>query len=207
MSTMFFRNVFYRIVWIILLLSSLHAQDWKMYFKQYMDGNIDSLQFDKITVRDENDPYYLTIKAAFTKEASVAKTLYEKALQNSSDEKLSEFIIDKIYDYYYARGLYLTAQNFKKRWERILKNSKYNENINSKKEGKGVYLQFGVFSRKENAMKFIEINKDMNIHLKILHKDYKFYVVSGPYFDENEARELSKFIKKKGKLKPFVKIF
>jgi hypothetical protein len=186
----------------------LYAQSWENMFRQYIEGTLDSLPNANLSVADENNPFYITLKGIFEPNGEEAFKMYNRALQQASDSALLLFLKDKIYDYYYARGLYITAEKYKNTLKIMqTENRKSTATSGSTSDEKGIFLQFGVFSSEKNARKFMDKNRKYRIPFKILKKGNMFYVVSGPYFDELEARSEKDKIREHSHLKPFVKQF
>ncbi|MCK5077992.1 MAG: SPOR domain-containing protein [Calditrichia bacterium] len=182
------------------------AQDWQNAFNSYLTGKFDEGMLQNTNQAIIVDPYYITLTALNKKNAEEAFQLYQKALKYVENAELKKFINDKIADYYYASGLYLTANKYR------AKQNTESENINIQKTETilkaNIYLQFGVFSSKENANNYISNNQQRDLQLKILEATGKFYIVSGPYFSEAEARLMKLDVRSQyKKLKPFIKRF
>lgn len=197
-------NVIYIVVLLLTAILPVSSQNWKESFQRYLSGKPDSVDYSSVPVLSQNDPYFLTLKGLWTRDASQAVDFYQKALEMATDQELRLFLVDKIADFYYAQGLYITAEKFLQQTE----NGKPAETATSSpSRPEEIFLQYGVFSTRENAERFVSAHGSSIAGLKILQKEEFFYVVSGPYFDEQEARDYARKVKKQFKLNPFIKKF
>ncbi|GAB4177744.1 MAG: hypothetical protein Kow00108_13350 [Calditrichia bacterium] len=190
------------LIYSLILIGTVGAQtnSFREIWLKFIDGETDSLIIDAAHVSDKQNPYYLTLKGLVSENGHHAFGYYEAALKYCQDPALKEFLLDKIVDYYYAQGLYRTAEKYKSQYSNSAVTPEYDKSSD-------IYLQFGVFSTEQNAKKFIDQNFNSNIQFKLLNLAGKYYVVTGPYFDRQEAVNEKNRIKNTTRLKPFVKKF
>lgn len=169
-------------------LGSLYENNQLLKLKQYSDNN------------QIYDPQWKTfINALFEQNADSAMDMFTDIYNTTGDKLLQRFIIERISDYYYARGYYVTS-------EKILKDKKFfKETISvehsSKTDGVKYGIQIGAFSNYKNAsnLKNKVLKKVNNVAIisKDTNGDNLYVVVVGKYSDRNKAEEELKTLSQK----------
>lgn len=161
-------------------LVSLYENQQLLTLKEYHDNN-----------KIYDSQWKLFIGALFKQNADSSLEIFSKVYKVTQDKILRRIIVERISDYYYARGYYKTS-------ERLLKDKKFfDEIISVERESKTVNfgIQIGAFSNYDNALKLKNkvLKKIKNV--TIVNKDSDgedlYVVVIGKYSDRKLAeREL-----------------
>jgi hypothetical protein len=169
-------------------LANLYENNQLVKLKQYSDN-------DQI-----NDPHWrVFVKTLFEQNADSALGIFAAIYRLTQDKVLQQFIIERISDYYYARGYYKTA-------ERLLKDKKYfNETISAqhklKTETKNFGIQIGAFSSYENALSLKNKVLKRADNVAIINKDSNdenlYVVVVGKFSDRKAAERELQVLKQK----------
>ncbi len=196
----------YGLVITLLLCGSVSADSWQQVWGKYRSGKDVREELSAKSAVMEDDQYYLTLSAVYESDGEKALELYKRALRRARNGELKKFLRDKIADYYYAGGYYVTAAKFRNGDKQSSEVSGKEENIAESKDQ--YFIQYGVFSTRENAKKFIGSLQRTGINfILVVHKE-RFHVVSGPYNGKAEAaRQLAAIESRFGQLKPFIKKF
>jgi hypothetical protein len=158
-------------------LTDLYESNQLVKLKQYSDNN------------QINDPHWrVFVKTLFEQNADSALSIFAAIYRLTPDKVLQRFIIERISDYYYARGYYKTA-------ERLLKDKKFfNETIPTqhklKAETKKYGIQIGAFSNHKNALNLKNKVLKTVTNVAIINKDNNgtnLYVVVVGKFSERET--------------------
>jgi AmiR/NasT family two-component response regulator len=191
-------------------LSSLYCQDLNELYILYNNRQIRELK-NKVDLLEKKYPdkkEILFFKTLFIRNGDEAVQNYQNLL-GQADEKLKAYVVNKISEYYYAKGYYVTAlqyqddiivtsnQNVKENIEEKNQQLKINENSKFK-------IQLGAFSVKENANQLIEKLLHNGIHALIVERmvnDILLYCVwiNGKNSFE-ETKLFAEMIKKKFQL-------
>jgi uncharacterized protein (DUF2164 family) len=141
----------------------------------YNDGKISSPDWQKFTA------------ALFTENLDDALNQYIELYNYTSDKQLKRFIVDRVSQYYYAKGLYDSA-------ERLLKDDSFRERIftiNIEKIYFGV--QLGAFSSQDNARTAKEKYEKQVDNIIIITKNSAgkslFVVVAGKFENRSQAEQ------------------
>lgn len=159
-------------------LVSLYENQQLLTLKEYYDNN-------KIY-----DPHWkLFIEALFGQNADSSLKIFSKVYKVTQDKILRKFILERISDYYYARGYYKTS-------ERLLKDKKFVDDLisvgnESKADAANFGIQIGAFSSYENALKLknkvLKEIKNVTIVNKDSNGESLYIVVIGKYLDRKSA--------------------
>lgn len=181
------RFVQYLILSVIFIISALSAQP-EHWLRLYGENNIVELKRllneNKIT-----DPDWAAfVKILFEEEVENALPQFVDLYRRSRDEKLRKIILDRISQYYYARGFYTTAN-------RILKDADFRNQILSTKVSQKYYgVQLGAFSSYNNALKSKKkyLSKIKNVSIITKQRDNRklYVVVAGKLGTKEEAVKL-----------------
>lgn len=124
--------------------------------------------------------------------ADSAVMMFAGVYKSSHNKVLKKYSVERISDYYYARGYYKTS-------ERLLKDRKFLDEILSTQpeaEGSnttGYGIQVGAFSNYENALalknKVLKKHRNVTIVNKESNGDKLFLVVIGKYSDREVAEK------------------
>jgi hypothetical protein len=172
---------------LLLMLCSAISQQidiYQLYSTQQFAEIEKELEAGKIT--DEKWQKFAEI--LFMENLDEALTRYISLYNNYNDDRLHKVIIDRISQYYYARGLYDSA-------DRILKDPQFRQKIfamNTDKISFGV--QLGAFSSMENANKAKNKYSKNIDDIRIVNKQsggkQLYVVVTGKYSTRPDAETL-----------------
>ncbi len=159
----------------------------------YVNNNITEIE-RLYTEGKINQPDWQKFAAAlFTENLDEALNQYIELYNYTRDQQLKRFIIDRVSQYYYAKGLYDSA-------ERLLKDDAFRERIfkiNIEKIYFGV--QLGAFSSRDNAQSAKERYEKQLDNISIITKNSGgkelFVVVSGRYENRSRADQLKNQLK------------
>ena len=159
-------------------LVSLYENQQLLTLKEYYDNN---------KIYDPN--WKLFIEALFKQNADSSLKIFSNVYIATQDKILRKFIVERISDYYYARGYYKTS-------ERLLKDKKFVDEIisvenESKADAVNFGIQIGAFSSYENALKLknkvLKEIKNVTIVNKDSNGENLYVVVIGKYSDRKSA--------------------
>jgi len=181
------RFVQYLIISVVLVSSSLLAQP-DNWFRLYTENNIVELKklLDEKKITDTNWASFVEI--LYEEEVENALPRFVDLYKNARDKKLKKIILDRISQYYYARGFYTTAN-------RIIEDKDFRDQIFSTKVQKKYFgVQLGAFSSYDNALKskkkYLSKIKHVSIITKQRNNRKLYVVVVGKLGTKEEAIKL-----------------
>ncbi len=178
------RFIQYLIVALFFLVQVLHAQS-EHWYRLYVDQEILQLKqlLDKNEISDAQWRQF--VEVLFQEEMEDVLPAYMRIYENTTDPLLKKAVLDRISQYYYARGFYDTAN-------RILDDDQFRNQlfyINKEKIHFGV--QLGAFSTYQNALnaknKFERQLSQVQILTKQKNGKKLYIVISGSYSDKQSA--------------------
>jgi hypothetical protein len=179
---------------LLIFICSAISQDIDIYqlYSTQQFSEIEK-QFSAGSIADEKWQKFAEI--LFMENLDEALSQYISLYNAYNDERLHRVIIDRISQYYYARGLYDSA-------DRILKDPEFRQKIfamNTEKISFGV--QLGAFSTMENAKKAKNKYSKNIDDIRIINKQSGgkrlYVVVAGNYGNRADAENFKKVILKK----------
>ncbi len=186
------RYIQYLALFILLINISLFAQseNWYELYKNNQFSKIETLlKNNKI----DNADWVAFFKLTFDEDGENAVGNYMKLYGKVTDQRLKKLIIDRISQYYYAKGYYDTA-------ERIYQDENFREYLLETKSSQTFFgVQLGAFSTYKNAVKSKNRFAGKISNISIITKNnngHKLYVViAGKYESRRDAQELYSTIK------------
>lgn len=188
----YFQNI--TLFFFFLGMSVLFAQNDKLY-RLYTDNNIAELE-NVHSAGTISDPLWAKfIGNMFEENVENALPVYMQIYEQTSDEQLKKVTLDRISQYYYAKGFYETAN-------RILNDKQFRQKIFSiKKESIKFGVQLGAYSTYQNALdarkKFDNINNQIFIISKNSNGRNLYRIVAGKFETQSEADRLKNEIRRK----------
>lgn len=172
-------------VLIIAFIFSAYGQEADLY-QLYINGQIATLENLLASNRIEHPEWKKFISAIFEENFDEALGQFIDIYNRTHDSRLKKVIIDRVSQYYYAKGLYDSA-------ERILEDEGFRNQIFSMEVDKIYFgIQLGAFSSQENAAnarsKFQKNISDVTIIKKNSAGKELFVVVAGK-FEKKETAE------------------
>ena len=186
-----YRFIFGVISVFFLFICSGVSQDIDIY-QLYSTQQFSEIEKQLSAGRISDEKWQKFAEILFLENLDEALNQYISLYNAYNDERLHRVIIDRISQYYYARGLYDSA-------DRILKDPEFRQKIfamNTEKISFGV--QLGAFSTMENANKaknkFSKNIDDIRIINKQSGGKRLFVVVAGNYGTRADAENLKKVL-------------
>lgn len=172
-------------VLIIAFIFSAYGQEADLY-QLYINGQIATLENLLASNRIEHPEWKKFISAIFEENFDEALGQFIDIYNRTHDSRLKKVIVDRVSQYYYAKGLYDSA-------ERILEDEGFRNQIFSMEVDKIYFgIQLGAFSSQENAAnarsKFQKNISDVTIIKKNSAGKELFVVVAGK-FEKKETAE------------------
>lgn len=181
---------------------------WSAYVKG--DANKVISVRSEILAERSSDMRLAFFKTLFEPNAEVAFSAYQKIISSTSDGELRFQAAKKIYEYYYARGFYITADEIESRFG-LDKEVVYHAKDNNALELPPLQfvIQLGAFSDRLNADKMIKrisrLDKTILIKTKVVAGQKLHLVWVGPFNDRSSAEEWAELIEDKYKIHSRIK--
>jgi hypothetical protein len=195
-----YRYLQYLIYWF-LFQTAVYSQTQKWY-NAYLSNDMMALQTD-LEKNNITDPdWKLFVQTIFIEDVEEALPQFTILYQKTADPKLKKIILDRISQYYYAKGFYETA-------DRILTDENFRNQIISVREEQIYFgIQLGAFSSLENAekakKKYSGSIQDIYIITKESSGKKLYAVIAGKFKNRNDAEKLEKEIQKKFTMKGMI---
>jgi hypothetical protein len=195
-----YRYLQYLIYWF-LFQTVVYSQTQKWY-NAYLSNDMMALQTD-LEKNNITDPdWKLFVQTIFIEDVEEALPQFTILYQKTADPKLKKIILDRISQYYYAKGFYETA-------DRILTDENFRNQIISVREEQIYFgIQLGAFSSLENAekakKKYSGSIQDIYIIIKESSGKKLYAVIAGKFKNRNDAEKLEKEIQKKFTMKGMI---
>ncbi|GAB4368952.1 MAG: hypothetical protein Kow0042_10430 [Calditrichia bacterium] len=188
-----YRFIQYLIASIAISITAVFAGP-EHWFNLYRENNIAALHQLQSSNQIDDPDWRKFVDILFIEEMNEALPEYIALYEKSHDELLKRAILDRISQYYYAKGLYETAS-------KILDDDLFRNQIFAiKKENIFFGVQLGAFSTYENALKlrqrFSKAGMEVNILTKNRSGKKLYVVIAGKYTSHQEANRLLGKIKK-----------
>lgn len=197
MSSMQKHRIFRIIVTIYLLCISFSYGQTINIYGLYVENRISDIETLLAKNLIKNDEWLQFTKALFEEDFEVALEKYITLYRNSTDDRLKRLILDRISQYYYAKGLYDSA-------DRIINDEDFRKRIFSISMKKIFFgVQLGAFTNYQNAIKgknqySINLN-NLEIITKKSGGKQLYVIVAGNFESREEAEKFQKAIREKYK--------
>jgi hypothetical protein len=173
---------------IFVICTHLYSQPERWY-QLYVDNNTSELENLLQAGQVNNPEWHAALKLLFSEEIDKIFLQFIELYETTTDNLLKKIILDRVSQYYYAKGLYDTA-------ERLLKEEHFRNQIFSlKKRSIRFGVQLGAFSLYNNALKSkSEFSGKIN-NLSIITKSKKgrkLYILVAGKFNSKEDAEVMK---------------
>lgn len=199
---------FHKITFLYFLLLPLLLTakiDSEKIWKAYLRGNYEEVvDAQKDILSDESSsPKIYFLKALFEPNAEKAFDMYQNVINNTSDGELRYQSAKKIFEYYYARGFYITADQIKTRFgldKEVVVHSPGDKPTLELPPLKYI-LQLGAFSDRQNAEKLIQRVQGLSLSILIKTKSvsgHELHLVwLGPFSEKSDAEKWQELVKEK----------
>lgn len=187
------------------------------YIQLLEKGDIDSVQqmLPSLVAKYQNDPGVLYLQARITSNGIEAVKLYQSILTNFPSSEWADDALFRIYQYYYAMGLYKTAEQKLNQLKKNYPHSPYIAKKDTEQEVKksppptletklppknGKYtLQVGAFSTLANAEKqksmLLSFGQPIEIKSSVRNGRELYLVLVGTFATPEEAKNVGKALK------------
>jgi hypothetical protein len=178
-----------------LLIQTIAYSQTQKWYNAYLSNDITALQTD-LEKNSLTDPDWKQfVQAIFIEDVEEALPQFIVLYQRTADTKLKKIILDRISQYYYAKGFYETAN-------RILTDENFRTQIFSVREEQIYFgVQLGAFSSFDNAekakKKYSGSIKDIYIITKESSGKKLYAVIAGKFKNREDAEKLEKEIQEK----------
>lgn len=195
MSTMQKYRFFYIIILFSVLFCSTGFSQESHVSVLYIQNKISeietALNAGKITDEDWNK----FAQALFVEDLDAALNLYIELYNKTNNIQIKKLVTDRISQYYYAKGLYDSA-------ERLLKDESFRQRIFTANVDKIYFgVQLGAFSSEKNAdnarKRFSQNAENLSIVRKTSGGKELFVVIAGQFTSRDEAEKYRNFLKNK----------
>jgi len=108
------KTVFLTLILLFILTGLTYSQDVDIipYLKQIESGNIDEARSELLDLKEEypESPSVKFLEGVLTENGQLAVVIYQDIVDNYPTSKYADASLYRIFSYYYALGLYETAQ-------------------------------------------------------------------------------------------------
>jgi len=108
------KTVIQALILLFILTGSAYTQDVDIipYLKQIESGNLDAARSELLDLKEEypESPSVKFLEGVLTENGLLAVVIYQDIVDNYSTSKYADAALYRIFSYYYALGLYETAQ-------------------------------------------------------------------------------------------------
>jgi hypothetical protein len=199
------------LLWV-LIAAPLYGQNYTNLWQQYLKSDYAAISRQAETIRSSQSTTALALffRGLTEPNGEKAVAFYEQSLDKAKDGRLRFQAAKKIYEYYYARGYYLTADDYKKRMgldKEIVQTNSPEKSFETPPIR--FVVQVGAFSSRKNAEKMINRFTGLEATIMIKKKeigDQQLHLVwIGPFTEKGSAENLQEQIAAKYRIKSTIK--
>ncbi len=178
------KTVILTLILLFILTSSAYSQDVDIipYLKQIEGGNIDEVRSELLDLKEEypESPSVKFLEGVLTENGQMAVVIYQDIVDNHSTSKYADAALYRTFSYYYALGLYETAQ---KKLDQLILDYAGSPYIKIAQQNK--------FPGDED----IAVNKDddstvVNGEETVAEQEFKFTIQAGAFSNRDNAESL-----------------
>ena len=187
----------------ILVISSLifsllpgisYSQDVDIipYLKRIENGNADDVRLELTGLKQENpnSPSIMFLEGVLTENGQKAVLIYQEIVDNYPDSKYADAALYRIYSYYYALGLYESAD---KKLSQLINNYPYSPYIKIAKHNQ--LPSNPEITREDDVTQNADSIRTEN---KSTRTEYKFTIQAGAFSVQENAENLRKEFENSG---------
>ncbi|RKY97884.1 MAG: hypothetical protein DRQ13_04140 [Ignavibacteriae bacterium] len=227
------KTVFLTLILLFILTGLTYSQDVDIipYLKQIESGNIDEARSELLDLKEEypESPSVKFLEGVLTENGQLAVVIYQDIVDNYPTSKYADASLYRIFSYYYALGLYETAQKKLDQlildypgspYIKIAQQNKFpteNISVNEEEDSTEVNgeetvaeqefrftIQAGAFSNRDNAeslkAEFLNSGIFSDTKEKLVGGTRFHIVYVGKFLTENDAESFLQVINKRYKL-------
>ncbi len=186
------RFIQYIVFATIITVVSLNAQS-DYWYRLYLDNDFNTIE-QLLKERKISSPQWNRFfNLLFEENGEDALVDYVQLFNEANDAKLKKLLLDRISQYYYAKGLYTTAK-------RLYDDPNFRAYLFSSKQDKQYYgVQLGAYSTYQNALasqkKLPQSLKNIHILTKNINGKTLYVIVAGKYSNQAQAKKLFQQLK------------
>ena len=178
------KTIIQTLILFFILNSLAYSQDVDIipYLKQIESGNIDEVRSELLDLKEEypENPSVKFLEGVLTENGQMAVVIYQDIVDNYSTSKYADAALYRIFSYYYALGLYETAQ---KKLDQLILDYPGSPYIKIARQNK--------FPEDENiAVNKEEDSTEVNGEETVAEKEFKFTIQAGAFSNSENAESL-----------------
>jgi len=177
------KTVILTLILLFILTGSAYSQDVDIipYLKQIESGNIDAARSELLDLKEEypESPSVKFLEGVLTENGQLAVVIYQDIVDNYSTSKYADAALYRIFSYYYALGLYETAQ---KKLDQLILNYPGSPYIKIAQQNK--------FPGDEDIDVNREDSSEVNEVKTVSEQKYKFTIQAGAFSNRDNAESL-----------------
>ncbi len=178
------------IVKIISFASNIYSQDADIvpYLKAIENGDLVSAKDALLELKEKNpnDPSVMFLDAVLKENGQEAIVIYQDLVDNHPKSKYADASLYRIFSYYYALGLYETAQEKLKQLKTSYPSSPYiqvaEQNISSIGKSEETKIETKIDTKVDTKLEEPKTN---------IEDDYNFTIQAGAFTNLDNAKKLS----------------
>jgi len=178
------KTVILSLILLFILTSSANSQDIDIipYLKQIESGNIDAARSELADLKEEypESPSVKFLEGVLTENGQMAVVIYQDIVDNYPQSKYADAALYRIFSYYYALGLYETAQ---KKLDQLILNYPGSPYIKIAQQNKFPADEDVAVDKEEDSTK-------VNVEETVAEQEYNFTIQAGAFSNRNNAESL-----------------
>lgn len=168
---------------LFILTGLAYSQDVDIipYLKQIESGNIDAARSELLDLKEEypENPSVRFLEGVLTENGQLAVVIYQDIVDNYSTSKYADAALYRIFSYYYALGLYETAQ---KKLDQLILDYPGSPYIKIAQKNK--------FPGEDISVSKDEDSTKVNGEETVAELEYKFTIQAGAFSNRDNAESL-----------------
>jgi len=182
-----FKTHYLLLLLIFILPANVLAQDVNIipYLKQIESGKADEVRYELTDLKERNpgSPSVMFLDGVLTENGQEAVLIYQKIVDEYPNSKYADAALYRIYSYYYALGLYESAN---KKLSLLINHYPASPYINIAKQNQ---LLYNPKIEKEEDKAF-QTNQDQQTLSDLAGGDYRYTIQAGAFSNRENAQSL-----------------
>ena len=172
------------LILLFILTGLAYSQDVDIipYLKQIESGNIDAARSELMDLKDEypESPSVKFLEGVLTENGQLAVVVYQDIVDNYSTSKYADAALYRIFSYYYALGLYETAQ---KKLDQLILDYAGSPYIKIAQQNKFPGDGYIAVNNEEDS-------SEVNGEETVAEQEFKFTIQAGAFSNRDNAESL-----------------
>jgi len=177
------KTVIQALILLFIFAGLTYSQDVDIIpnLKQIESGNIDAARSELLDLKEEypESPSIKFLEGVLTENGQLAVVIYQDIVDNYSTSKYADAALYRIFSYYYALGLYETAQ---KKLDQLILDYPGSPYIKIAQKNK--------FPGEDISVSKDEDSTKVNGEETVVEQEYKFTIQAGAFSNSNNAESL-----------------